>query len=83
MKEHLSPETLRALDYLEKKYPAKAFLNKKELADELAVSHHTISYYITRGCPLPKFYKHSPNAKVLFPLIEVAKFISKASEDKK
>jgi len=56
----------------------KVALNKKELAYELGVSVSTISNCIVKGYGLPEYNKlgNATNAKVLFPIIAIAKFLS-------
>ncbi|MCF6340112.1 MAG: hypothetical protein L3J10_05080 [Sulfurimonas sp.] len=60
----------------------KSVLNKKELAHELGMSVGAISNYICKGYGCPRFIKAGPakNAPVLFPLIEVANYLSEVME---
>jgi hypothetical protein len=55
----------------------KASLSKKNLADELSVSISTIDRLIASGVGLPPYKKlsKSKNAKVIFNVIDVAKFL--------
>lgn len=56
----------------------KLALNKKELAHELGVSVSAINNCIAKGYGLPQFKKlgHQPNARVVFPVICIAEFLS-------
>lgn len=63
--------------YLLGKYNKMA-LNKEELAHELGVSVSAINNCIVKGYGLPSFKKigNAKNARVLFPVICVAEFLS-------
>jgi len=56
----------------------KMALNKKELANELCVSVSAISNCIVNGYGIPEYKKlgDAKNARVIFPIIAVAKFMS-------
>ena len=56
----------------------KSVLTKQELAHELSISVGSINNYICSGKPLPSYKKlgGAKNGKVVFPLLEVASFIS-------
>ncbi len=60
----------------------KSAISKQELADELGISIHTINYYITKGINLPNYKKlqgSGNGGKVMFPLNEVAKYLSQTN----
>ena len=63
--------------YLLNKYN-KVALNKKELAHELGVSVSAINNCIVKGYGLCEFKKlgHQPNARVVFPVICIAEYLS-------
>lgn len=56
----------------------KSTINKKELAEELGVSISSINQYIVKGYGIPEYKKFGSgkNAKVLFPIVCVAKYLS-------
>ncbi len=56
----------------------KVVLNKEELAHELGVSVSAINNCIVKGYGIPEYTKlgHQLNARVVFPIICVAKFLS-------
>lgn len=61
----------------------KSTLTKSELAQELNISVSTINYYLSRGINLPNYKKLSGKAKfgrVLFPLLEIAIFLSQTTK---
>jgi len=62
---------------LYKKY-GKVALSKQELAKELGLGLSTISKMMSEGVGLPNFIKVGTaiNSRVLFPLDEVASFLS-------
>lgn len=62
---------------LHKKYN-KQTLTKIEMAQELGVALSTLSNYLASGRNLPNYIKlgEAKNARVLFPLREVADFLS-------
>lgn len=66
------------LDYLKTKYK-KLMLSKKELAQELGISESTINLYISKNTNLPDYKKMTDgkNSRVMFPLINVAQFLTK------
>jgi len=66
---------------LVKKYNKEA-ITIKELSNELSVSVSTIHNYIARGIGIPKYKKlgKAKNAKIVFPLIEVAEFLVNTNE---
>ncbi|HRG62261.1 MAG TPA: NUMOD1 domain-containing DNA-binding protein [Burkholderiales bacterium] len=58
----------------------KSAISKRELAEELGCSESTINYYISKGINLPNYKKlqgKGNGGKVIFPLHEVAVFLSK------
>ena len=65
------------LDYLKTKYK-KLMLSKKELAQELGISESTINLYISKNTNLPDYKKMAvgKNTRVMFPLINVAQFLT-------
>ncbi len=69
------------IGYLSEKYN-KAALNKKECASEIGVSVSTLDNYISRKEGMPKYIKlGSPdNGRIVFPITEVAKFLSNTVE---
>ncbi|MBT5491435.1 hypothetical protein HOK00_03885 [bacterium] len=56
----------------------KTMITKKELAHELTVSVSTINNYIVQGYGIPDYVKlgDAKNAKVLFPIANVASYLS-------
>jgi len=56
----------------------KIAISKKELAHELGVSVSTINNCICQGYGIPEYNKlgNASNARVIFPIIAVAKFLS-------
>lgn len=56
----------------------KTTLSKSELANELGVSVSSINTYIKKGYGIPEYTKfgNAKNAKVLFPIVCVAKYLS-------
>ena len=68
-------------DDLRERY-GKATLTKKELANELGVSLSTIDNYVSKGYGIPPYRKlgTARNAKVVFNVGDVAKFLSETIE---
>lgn len=66
------------LSMLQSRYK-KATLTKKELAYELSLSESTISNRISKGLDLPNYKKlgAEKSSKVVFPIIEVARYLAK------
>ena len=64
-----------------KKY-GRSVLLKKELAGELGIALSTLNNYMAKGYGIPRYRKigDARNAKVVFPIIEVAKFLSETVE---
>jgi len=60
-----------------KKY-GKSAIGKKELAYELNIGVSTLSKRMTEGMNLPNYRKigDAKNARVIFPIIDVAEFLS-------
>lgn len=60
----------------------KSVISKKELSEELDVSTSTLNNYMAKGYGIPRYRKigDAKNAKVVFPIFEVAKFLSKTVE---
>lgn len=61
----------------------KSAITKQELADELGVSLSAINYNLSRGINLPNYKKLQgvgKYGKVLFPLHEVANYLSQTSK---
>ncbi|PHS32560.1 MAG: hypothetical protein COA92_06725 [Sulfurovum sp.] len=56
----------------------KSTLSKREMAHELSISYSTIDGYIAKGYGVPAYIKNgtAKNAKILFPIIAVAEFLS-------
>ncbi len=54
------------------------FINKKQYAEIVGLSVHSIDSYITRGINLPNYKKlgEAKNAKVVFNLKDVAEFLA-------
>lgn len=69
-------EFQETLELLKSTYK-KATLTKKEVAHELNVSESTISNRISKGIDLPNYKKlgNEKSAKVVFPIIELAKYL--------
>jgi len=68
-------------NYLYNKYK-KMTLTKSELAKELSRSVSSINLSIVKNLDLPKYIKletknNGKNGKVVFPILEVAKFLSR------
>ena len=53
-------------------------LTKKQLANELVCSVSAINNYISKGYGIPQYKKmgNAKNARVVFPIINVASFLS-------
>ena len=68
-------------EYLSEKYN-KAALSKKECAGEIGISVSTIDTYISKNDGMPNYIKlgSSKNARIIFPIEEVAKFLSQTIE---
>lgn len=61
----------------------KSAITKQELADELGLSLSAINYNLSRGINLPNYKKlqgMGKYGKVLFPLNEVATYLSQTSK---
>lgn len=73
--------TERIEEYLLNKYN-KSVISKKEYANENGISVSTVDNHIAKNEGVAKYIKlgNSKNAKILFPIIEVAKFLSKTVE---
>ena len=72
----------RILQDLKKQY-GKSALNLKELAKELGVSVNTVRLGIRQGKGMPKYKKIGGGKErqtVVFPLLEVAKFLANTEE---
>jgi len=56
----------------------KSSLSKKQMAYELGISYSSIDNYISKGYGIPNYKKLgiAKNAKVIFNIIDVAKFLS-------
>ena len=56
----------------------KSTLSKREMANELGISYSTIDGYIAKGYGIPDYKKlgKAKNAKVVFLITDVAKFLS-------
>lgn len=70
------------INQLKSKYK-KSTLTKSELAQELGIGLSTINYYLARGINLPNYKKLSGNGnggKVLFPIQELALFLSQTTK---
>jgi len=57
-------------------------LLKKELAGELGIAVSTLNNYMAKGSGIPRYRRmgDARNSKVVFPIIEVAKFLSDTVE---
>jgi len=68
-------ETLKML----KDTYGKSTLTKEEIANELNLSVSTISNRISQGYDLPNYKKLGPNRcdKVVFPIVELAKYLTR------
>ena len=60
----------------------KGVLSKKETASEMGISISTLNNYMAKGCCFPAYKKigDAKNAKVVFPILEIAKFLSDTVE---
>lgn len=69
------------LQSLQEKYN-KVALSKQELANELGLGLSTVSKFMADGIGLPNYKKigHAKNSRVIFPLINVAEFLSDTIE---
>ena len=76
MRHKLQTNEERLYQYLVKKYN-KMVLSKLELAIELGVSKSTIDHAVVRNEAVPPFKKmgSSKNARVVFNIADVAKFL--------
>jgi lambda repressor-like predicted transcriptional regulator len=56
----------------------KSSLSKAEMAHEMGVSYSTIDNYIARGYGIPNYKKlgNAKNAKVIFNIVDAAKFLA-------
>lgn len=56
----------------------KSSLNKKELAKELSVSVSSVNNSIVKGAGIPEYKKlgDAKNARVVFPIVCVAEYLS-------
>lgn len=66
-----------------KKQYKKTALNIQELADELGVSVNTVRLGIKQGKGMPRYKKiggGKERQRVIFPIIEVAKFLANTEE---
>lgn len=65
-------------DYLKQKYK-RVTIGKKELAHEMGIALSTLDLYMSKGVGLPPYKKvgsRSKNAKVIFDISSVARFLS-------
>ena len=76
--------TERIEEYLLDKYN-KPVISKKEYANETGSSVSTVDNYIAKDEGVAKYVKlgSSKHAKVVFPIIEVAKFLSNTVDTNK
>ncbi len=60
----------------------KSSLSKKDTANELNMSISTLNNYLAKGYGIPRYRKigDAKNAKVIFPIAEVAKFLADTVE---
>ena len=61
----------------------KSAINKRELAIELGYTVSSINYYLAKGINLPNYKKLSGKGnggRVIFPLQEVAVFLSQTTQ---
>lgn len=63
------------LIYLKEKYPGQSSLTKEEMAEELGIKPSTLNWRMKKN-QTPAYKKASPQGKVLFPLPEIAKYLS-------
>jgi len=66
---------------LRKKYN-KSVISKQELASEIDISISTLNNYMSKGYGIPRYKKigGAKNAKVVFPILEVANFLAQIVE---
>lgn len=64
-------------NFLHKKYK-KILISKQEMADELGVGKTTMDSYVSKNEGIPPYKKlgTAKNAKVVFNIIDVAKFLN-------
>ncbi len=57
-------------------------ISKKKTANELNMSVSTLNNYMAKGYGIPRYKKigNSKNAKVIFPIVEIAKFLADTVE---
>jgi len=69
------------LQSLQEKYK-KVALSKQELANELGLGLSTVSKFMADGIGLPNYKKigHAKNSRVIFPIVNVAEFLSTTVE---
>lgn len=75
MKDKTSEDNLR--EYLSKKYNSLV-LNKEQLRAELGIGKSTLDLYISKNEGIPPYKKlgSSKNAKLVFNIADVAKFLN-------
>ena len=73
----MSDTTKEYLNILKEKYN-KTSITRLELAKELGISESTIDIRIRKGTGIPRYKRSSksPKATYIFPIVEVAKFLS-------
>ena len=56
----------------------RATISKREMAHEMGISYSTIDNHISKGYGIPDYIKigKAKNGKILFSLVNVAKFLS-------
>ena len=64
-------------NFLHKKYK-KILISKQEMADELGIGKTTMDSYVSKNEGIPPYKKlgTAKNAKVVFNIIDVAKFLN-------
>ena len=60
----------------------KSAISKKDTADELNMAVSTLNNYMAKGYGIPRYKKigDAKNAKVIFPIVEIAKFLADTVE---
>ena len=67
---------------LERQFPKKMFLNRKETAKALGIAVSTLDLRIKYGRDLPSFIKleSAKNSRLVFTLISIAEYLTNARQ---
>lgn len=72
--QEIDPELQMIFAELRKTYGAFD-INKRQLADVLGCSISSIDKRIHSGCNIPRYRKFTSNSRVMFSLLDVAKYL--------